>query len=353
MLEQDIYNIAIVALTSATAGISGMWFYASKLIEKERQKRQQIEQDISKIKETEKALQLNLSKSDMENKRLRALFEIPTVFDKTDRSGKWASLAQLFETQLSRLACESRDLASAVGSMKTALPVATEQLSGSLARLYVAAAVSVMNFADTLAKETGKSLQLKEDSISLQVTVEVAEELTLRVGRLDSKQDGLVLLCVGKQGRINETAWTRTLMTLHDEPELIGKPLNSQQDVKTKQLDLPILKGLSLPSSLITSLSRAGVSNLTYFADDDSTMEQLSWPKHITEALRRIPRTQNSNVSFKIKLFHMPEAEFILNRVSNGWLLAQTDLTKPDPWRLMEQVIGFLRFKGQAVSIAG
>lgn len=350
MLDLDFYNMALVVAASATAGISGVWFYASNLIEKERQQQQQTKQDLNKIKETEKDLRLTLSQSHMENKRLRALFEIPTVFEKIDHNEKWAPLAQLFETQLSRLSCESRDLASAVGSIKTALPVAMEQLDGSAARLYVAAAVSAITVGDTVAKEIGKNLQLKNEPSALQVTVEIADELIIRVARLDTKKDGLVLLCVGKQGQLNETAWMRTLMTLHAEPELIGKTLSLQrEDLKPNNIEHPNLlsiKGLSLPTTLISSLSRAGISSLSYCLDENKdAVEQ--WPKQVSETLRRIPKSQSSNIAFKVKLFDMPQVEIVLNKVSNGWLIAQTDLTKPDPWRLLEQVMGFLRFRGQ------
>lgn len=354
MVEIDLYSLSAVAALSAGAAMSSLWFYASKLLKNERQQYQKLEQELNKTKELERWLRLDISESKAENKRLKALFEIPTLPNKVNYNEKWSSLAQVFESQLARLGCESRDVISAVGSMKTALPIAMEQLNGSAARLYVAAAVSTMNAADTIAKEIGKTLQLKKESAALQVTVEIENELMLRVGRLDTQKDGLVLLCVGKQARLNETAWMRTMMTLHNAPELIGKSLmqESSKASSSQVPELPIVKGLSLPYSLITSLSRAGISNVIFYSDADEEVQSTNWVKQISEALRRVPKGQNENVSFRVRLFDMPETEIVINKVPNGWLVIQTDLTKPEPWRLIDQVMGFLRFKGQANSVA-
>jgi hypothetical protein len=357
MLEIDFYNIAMIAAATAIAGMGGIWFYTSKMIENEREQSQKIERELDRTKNLEKELQLNLSNLMAENKRLKTLFEIPTVVNKIDHNDKWSSLSHFFESQLSRLSRESKDVVSAVGSMKTALPIAMEQLSGLSAKLYVAAAVSTMNAADNIAKELSKELKLRNDASVLQVTVEIAEELVLKVARLDLQKDGLVFLCAGKQTKINETVWMRTLLTLHTAPELIGKISILQEKTKAANSqvpELPIIRGLSLPSTLITSLSCAGISNLIYYPDDANTHQEDStnWLKEVYEALRRIPKGQNPNVTFKIRLFNNPETEIVLNKVSSGWLVIETDLTKPDPWRLIEQVMGFLRFKGQKTSLA-
>lgn len=290
------------------------------------------------------AIQDRAARADAELATLRRLFDVQPTAEDWRPGGALAPFAAVAERELARLSRDARSHVATVASLETGLPIASEGIDELTARLYSAGAAGLVDAAEGVVPSCVPSASAGGAGCVAEVSLDVADELNVRVARLDLDARGLVLVAVGPVGSLGDAAWGRAMLGLgYASPMSVaakaGPPRGQSGD--GARVDAPG----DLPRSFADAMKRAGVRTFRFVrqADDAAAPD---WARWIEYGVRRIPGGATSRSVFRARPTATPGLELLMVRDRAGeWALAIRDASLPDPVRLIDQVSNYLRFQ--------
>lgn len=337
-----IEAIALSSIAGAAAGAIGAWVSLRTVA---RRDAEALEDNLMGVRNERDAARRDASSHGAEIARLRALFEVPAGPPSAGRDAAWAPFAAHAERALARLGRDALANVSAVGSAESALPIACDGTDERLSRLYLAVGGIITSAGEAIAREFAPDLTGWDNSSARasQISVEIADETSVRVARLDADEEGLIFVTIGPSGRLSEAAWGRALVALRQHESRTLRPSRPDRRISVAVS----LDGVTLPQALLSALARAGVSSVRYVAPGSST----SWESLANEGLARIPGAPGARVVFRVLLDRSEASEVVALRLGRtGWIVATVAEAGSDPSRLLDQVAGYLRFRERGVA---